>query len=42
MGNGTQALKDSAKYITHSISEDGVAYAIDRISAGDLNLLLKQ
>lgn len=41
MGNGTQNLKDSVKYITLSISEDGVAHAINRIIAGDLEQLKK-
>ena len=40
--DGTQNLKDSAKYITLSVNEDGVAHAINRIIAGELNQLVNK
>jgi hydroxymethylpyrimidine pyrophosphatase-like HAD family hydrolase len=39
MGNGTPGLKACAKYVTKSYVEFGVAHAIDRILAGDLESL---
>lgn len=41
MGNGTQALKDAASFITRSVKEDGVAYAIDCVLNGRLDALQK-
>ncbi len=41
MGNGTEHLKDCAEYITLSVLEDGVAYAIDRLLMHDLEALKK-
>lgn len=39
MGNGTPGLKACAKYVTKPFFEFGVAHAIDRILAGDLESL---
>ena len=40
--DGTQNLKDSSNYITLSVNEDGVAHAINRIIAGELNQLVNK
>lgn len=42
MGNGTSNLKDQAKYVTRTIAEHGVAYAIDCLLAGDVRGIEKQ
>ena len=42
MGNGTPKLKASAKYVTKSYKEFGVAYAIDRLLEGDVMSLEKK
>ena len=36
MGNGTPSLKERAKYVTKTMEEQGVAYAIDCLLAGDV------
>ena len=41
MGNGSEELKNAAKYITKTIDEDGVAYAIDCITNGEVEKLKK-
>lgn len=42
MGNGTQNLKNSVRYVTKSFGEDGVAYAIDCLLDGEFKSLEKQ
>ena len=42
MGNGVAKLKDLAKYITKSITEDGVSYAIECIINGEADKLLER
>ena len=39
MGNGTKSLKDAARYVTKTVHEDGVAYAIDCVLSGKLSRL---
>ena len=41
MGNGSENLKNAAKYITKSVSEDGVAFAINCIIDGEVEKLEK-
>lgn len=42
MGNGTPSLKARAKYVTKTMEEQGVAYAIDCLLAGDVRGIEKK